>query len=267
MRSPPQDFALFQKAVADLTMKVARPLIWHDVRESWPKRLLGATCFILRFDAGLIGVTAEHVIRAFEEAQKQGGETVSPPRTVHFDLTGSIVDRDAELDIATFNVTEDQLTRSEAVAIDCRAEWPPPVPEKGTALSLAGFPNKLKKVSPYSSVDFRAYVYQTFAEAVTYHNIIATYDPQRDIRVRAAPEFPDLGANLDGCCGGPVLTHVERNGYHQWFPAGLIVLGPGGDATLREYDTFQFRRIHFVNADGSIKHQDVGWLPNRPELS
>jgi hypothetical protein len=57
--------------------------------------------------------------------------------------------------------------------------------------------------------------------------------------------------------------HVERNGSHRWFPVGLILRGPRAslDATLREYDTFRFRRIHFVNADGSISHQNVGWLP------
>ena len=32
-------------------------------------------------------------------------------------------------------------------------------------------------------------------------------------------------------------------------------------ATLRECDIFRFRRIHFVNADGSIRHPNVGWLP------
>jgi hypothetical protein len=266
MRLPPKDIAVFQEAVADLTMKVARPLIWHNVREPWPKRLFGGSCFILRFDAGLIGVTAEHVIRAFEEAKKSSAQIVCLLRTVPFDILGAIVGRNAELDIATFRLTEDELTRSEAIAIDCRAEWPPPEPDKGTALSLAGFPEELKKASSYSSVQFAAYVNMPFAEDVTDRDIIATYDPQRDMRVRAAPELPDLGANLSGCSGGPVLMHVQRNGCHRWFPAGLILRGPRADATPREYDTFQFRRIHFVNADGSIKHQNVDWLPNRPEL-
>jgi hypothetical protein len=268
-----QEMALAYE-VAAFTMKVARPLIWHDVREPWPKRLLGGTCFILRFDAGLIGVTAEHVIKAFEEAKKPGTKIVCLLRTVLFDVTDAIVARDAELDIATFSVTEDQLIGSEAVAIDCRPGWPPPEPDRGTALSLAGFPEELKKASPYSSVEFRAYVNQLFVEGVTEREIIATYEPQRDIRVRAAPEFPDLGANLSGCSGGPALMHVEHNGLHRWFPVGLIVQGPGAasDDTLREYDTFRFRRIHFVNADGSINNPNVGWLPSlalraRPGLS
>jgi hypothetical protein len=260
-RMPRNDDPVFNE-VANLTMKVARPLIWHDVRESWPKRLLGGSCFILRFDVGLIGVTAEHVITAFEaEKEKRGSAIGCLLRTVPFDLTGAIIDRDAELDIATFSITDDQLIKSEATEIDCRPEWPPPTPDKGRELSLAGFPDKLKKESS-RPIEFRAYASLPRVEDVTYRDIISTYEPQRDIRIRAAPELPDLGANLSGCSGGPVLMHAERNGLHRWFPVGLILRGPrtSSGATL-QCDIFRFRRIHFVNADGSIRHQNVGWLP------
>jgi hypothetical protein len=249
--------------VAALIIKVARPLIWHDVQKSWPKRLLGGTCFILRFDAGLIGITAEHVVTAFEaEKEKQGAAIGCLLRTVPFDLTGAIVDRDVELDIATFSVTEDQLIESEATEIDCRPEWPPPILEKGRELSLAGFPDGLKKESSFP-IEFRAYADLTRVEDVTYRDIIATCEPQRHIRIRTTLKLPDLGANLSGCSGGPVLMQAERNNWHRWFPVALILRGPRAspDATLRGYDIFRFRRIHFVNTDGSIRHQNVGWLP------
>jgi hypothetical protein len=247
--------------VATLTMKVARPLVWHDVQESWPKRLSGGTCFILRFDVGLIGVTAEHVITAFEAEKKKRGAAIDCLlRTVPFDLTGAIVDRDAELDIATFSVTEDQLIESKATEIDCRLEWPPPTPDNGRELSLAGFPDQLKKESS-SPIEFRAYADLPRVEDVTYRDIISTCQPQRDIRIRAAPEFPDLGANLSGCSGGPVLMHAERNGLHRWFPVGLILRGPRASSNATMPAIFRFRRIHFVNADGSIRHQNLGWLP------
>ncbi len=257
-----QEIALASE-VAAFTMHVARPLIWHDVREFWPKRLLGGTCFILRFDAALIGVTAEHVIDKFEkEAKKPGTKIVCLLRTIPFDLTDAIVDRAAALDIATFSVTEDQLIGSEAVAIDCRPRWPPPEPERGTALSLAGFPEELKKASSYSSVEFRAYVNQLFVEDVTEREIIATYEPQRDIRVRAAPEFSDLGANLSGCSGGPALMHVEHNGCHRWFPAGIIVGGgERPDGAMTEFDIIRIRRINVIRQDGTINRPSAGWLP------
>jgi hypothetical protein len=167
-----------------------------------------------------------------------------------------------ELDLATFSLTEDQLIKSEATEIDCRPQWPPPTPDKGREISFAGFPNELKTEACYP-IEFRAYVNLARVEHVTYRDIIVTYGPQRDIRFRAAPELPDLGANLSGCSGGPVLMHTERNGLYRWFPVGLILRGPRTslDAITLNYDTFRFRRIHFVNTDGSIRHQNVGWLP------
>jgi hypothetical protein len=57
--------------------------------------------------------------------------------------------------------------------------------------------------------------------------------------------------------------HAERNGLHRWFPVRLILRGPraSSDAITLNCDTFRFRRIHFVNTDGSLGHQNVGWLP------
>jgi hypothetical protein len=96
---------------------------------------------------GLIGITAEHVVAAFEaEKEKRGAAIGCLLRTVPFDLTGAIVDRDVELDTATFSVTDDQLIECEAIEIDCRPEWPPPIPEKGRELSLAGFHPRLSEL-------------------------------------------------------------------------------------------------------------------------
>jgi hypothetical protein len=55
-------------ARADLALQVARPLLWHAVREPWPKQLAGGSCFVLRFKDRLVGVTANHVVVAQEAA-------------------------------------------------------------------------------------------------------------------------------------------------------------------------------------------------------
>ena len=252
---------LLHGQVADLTMRVARPLIWHDHREAWPKRLAGGTCFILRFDGGLVGVTADHVVAAFEHAALPGAGVTSLLRTVPFDLKGALIARDANHDIATFSVTEDQLRRCEAVEIDCRASaWPPKDPEEGSAISFGGFPEIIKKESLHSSVTFAAFVDLTYIQAVTGREIIATYDPKRDSRVRAAPELPDVGANLSGCSGGPVLLHFELNGLHRWRPIGMMIAGPReqGTGSLAEFDMIRFQRIDVIQPDGSIKKDNIG---------
>jgi hypothetical protein len=214
------------RELADLTMRVARPLVWHDIGEPWPKYLLGGSCFILRFEAGLIGVTAAHVIGAFEEATRRNSDVACLLRTVPIDPVTTLIDRDESLDIATFRVTEDELVESKGIAVDCRSQWPPPTPDRGAVLSFGGFPELLTKPSTGFRTEFRAYVSQTCVEDVTDNYIITTFEPGRDFRIRAAPELSDLGSSLSGCSGGPVLMHFERNGLHRWLPAGLVVRGP-----------------------------------------
>jgi hypothetical protein len=243
-------------AIAEHTLQVARPLLWHDPRTPWPKVLAGASCFILRFPDGLVGVTANHVIVALELEQRQTNRLVCLLRTTVVNLPEVIIDRSPSLDIATFSVTEQQLMESGAVEIDCSGEWPPPTPRPQDALSLAGYPEELKIAAPHDQYTFHGYVHTAIVEDVTEHNIIAVYNPERgDWRARAAALLPDLGANFSGCSGGPVLLHLERNCLHRWFPVGLILGGPrgGGEGLFAGLDVFHFRRIDFIQPDGSIK--------------
>lgn len=121
-----EERALHQ-AISNLTLKIARPLIRYNDKKSWPKLLSGGSCFILRFDCGLIGVTANHVVEVFEADREENVSNTCLLRTVRFDLLNKIIDRNTDLDIATFSVTENELAESEAQALDCRgANWPPP---------------------------------------------------------------------------------------------------------------------------------------------
>src|SRR5258708_5790922 len=124
------DMRATHEEVAALTLRVARPLIWHDRTEGWPKRLDGATCFFLRFEQGIIGVTADHVISAYESAIAANPNTVCQLRnSPAFDLLRAIIARDAARDIATFAVSESLLSNIEAIPLDCRGSWPPPEPQ------------------------------------------------------------------------------------------------------------------------------------------
>jgi hypothetical protein len=51
LKPSPDDMAVAE-ALADLTLKVATPVVWHDRKEGWPKRIFGGTCFSLRFAFG-----------------------------------------------------------------------------------------------------------------------------------------------------------------------------------------------------------------------
>jgi hypothetical protein len=40
--------------------------------------------------------------------------------------------------------------------------------------------------------------------------------------------------------------HFERNGYHRWFPVGIIIVG------LADFDLIRIRRVNAVRLDGTI---------------
>jgi hypothetical protein len=256
-----------QDEVAALTLKVARPLIWHDRTEGWPKRLDGATCFFLRFEDRIVGVTANHVIDAYERAVAANSNTVCQLRnSPAFDLPAAIIARNASRDIATFAVPEVLLSQIEAIPLDCRGSWPPPEPQHLWLLSACGFPESMRITMPGRSAEFRAWGALAAVEGVTRDEILITYDPAIVKPAAWAPTLPPIGFNMSGCSGGPVLAHGDRNGLHRWFPVGLIHAGPKeqqkqGEAA--EFDMIRLRRIDIIQPDGTIKlpAENTGWLP------
>lgn len=254
----PEERILHRK-VTDITLKIARPLVRYNERKPWPKSLSGGSCFILRFDDRLIGVTANHVIDVFQEDEKEDGDNKCILRTVPFDLMKKLLARSAELDLATFAITEDELAASEALALDCRsANWPPLTPLENDPISFAGFPEEGATPSFPYHVTFPAFMSLSRIQGITQRDIIATYEPNRDSRVVANERFPEVGANLSGCSGGPVILHYERNKAHHFCPVGMIMAGSKGEGAglMSEFDTLHFRRIHFIQPDGSISDPD-----------
>lgn len=255
------------KEIAALTLQVARPLIWHDRTEGWPKQLDGGTCFFLRFERGIIGITANHVISAFESAVVANPNTVCQLRnSPAFDLAGAIIARNAARDIATFAVSEPVLSHIEAIPLDCRGSWPPPEPQNLWLLSVCGFPESMRRPRADRSAEFQAWGALAAVECVSRDEILITYDPAVVQPAAWAPSLPPLGFNLSGCSGGPVLVHGTRNGLHRWFAVGLIAEGPREQAkqgTASEFDIIRLRRIDIIQPDGTIKESmqgTGGWL-------
>jgi hypothetical protein len=256
-----------RKERADFTLRICAPLYWHDRTLPFPKELRGGSCFFLRFGAGLVGVTANHVLEIYRAKLKQTPNVVCQLRLMPFALNDAVIDSDDELDIATFGVSEDELTQIQGTALDCRRQWPPPHPERMGAVSLAGFPEVIREINPTDrSAQFRAYGALSAIEDFSEREILVTCDPSRDQPLIRDVDPPPSGFNMSGCSGGPALMQGERNGLHRWFPVGIIVKGSRSDATgeARTFDYIRVRRIHFIQEDGHIHHSEIGWLPLRP---
>ncbi len=252
------------------TLRVCTPLYWHDRRVPFPKKFVGGSCFVLRFGERLVGVTAAHVVQAYQVYRQEVPTSVCQLRLMPFALHAAIIDCDPDLDIATFGLSETELIKIDGVPVDCRGQWPPPQPMEMRAVSLAGFPHELIVTAADRSAVFNAYGALTAIESFTDREILFTFDPSRDQSVGGLP-LPSLGLNMSGCSGGPALMHGTKNGLQRWFPVGVIHVGPKRDAPepiargeAEAFDMIRVRRINFLREDGTINRpSDGGWLPGR----
>jgi hypothetical protein len=254
----------FARALTDLTEKVATPIVWHDRRATWPKRVYGGTCFFLRFACGVLGVTANHVVEALRMTVADHPNMVCQIRTSKpIDLEDLIVDRCDRLDIATFRVPDQLVEAIGVTALDCRGEWPPPEPVAGRVVTFCGFP-EAERTTPEPGVqaDFLCGGL-AIIDGVTKRDVIVTYDPNRDVPAPWAPWKRPLGYNMSGCSGGPVLSHGTRNGLQRWYPVAMIIGGPNGQGSggLSGCDVITLRRIDVIQSDGAIRREQTGWLP------
>jgi hypothetical protein len=252
------------EALADFTLRVATPIVWHDRKEGWPKRIYGGTCFFLQFATGTIAVTANHVLEALQKAIADNSNTVCQIRTSKpIDLLGLVVDRCFERDIATIRISEDLLKEIGATVLDCTGDWPPPQPVEGRTVTFCGFPEGERTTPEPGVLAAFACGSVTIIDAVTERDIIVTYDPARDVKAAWAPWVQPLGYNMSGCSGGPVLSHGLLNGLQRWFPIAMIIKGPKDQGTgeVEGWDMLIMRRIDIIQPDGTIKHEHSGWLP------
>jgi hypothetical protein len=248
-------------AIQDFLIRSCKVVYWHDGSSPPPKALRGGSCFVLRFRRRLVGVTACHVVEAYREAKAQIATLVCQLWNIHFDIAERIIDEDKTSDIATFEISEQELLTIGGHEIDCRGAWPPPNPVKGSIISVAGFPELEREACGQNSANFRSYVGLTVVDDITDRQIITTYNPERDHDLSGAAGLPPLSLNLSGCSGGPVLMHSDNHGIYRWCAVGLMAAGPkhsSGDTGGQDY--IFIRRIHCIDEDGELTGTG-GWLP------
>jgi hypothetical protein len=250
------------RAVCDLALAYCAPIYWHDITASWPRVVRGGTCFFLKFEKGVIGVTANHVLTEFLDTARSTASLACQIGDRAFDFASAVIDSDAELDLATFNVTEELITSLEKWPADCRRQqWPPDPPKAGDNLVLIGFPEAARLLEDKRIIQFGVYAGLCIAEDVSDRDVLVVQDRRRDRSVPFAP-MPPPRYNMSGCSGGLGVRIVDQNRILRSFPAGVIYKGPGTNCKgdFVESEMVQLRRIHYVLPNGTL---DRSSLPPR----
>jgi hypothetical protein len=168
-------------------------------------KINGASSCVLRFGTSIFLFTASHVLAWYEERVRLG-ETLNwqvgnlPP----FDPVPRIAWRDMKKDIVLLRINEDEARNIGPCIIAAPPKWPPPVPEVGQLVLVAGYPISLREealsegwigAGPYSAI-FRV----TLADA----GLCKCAIERRDLISFEGP-LPEPGTDMGGLSGGPVL--------------------------------------------------------------
>src|ERR1700739_3766009 len=97
-------------------------------------------------------------------AVRKNPRLVCQIRLLPFDLKKRFIDIDDDLDIVSFELSEQDLP---GFAVDCRSQWPPPHLECGRGLSLAGFPELMREAYSDGSGLFQPYGALPAVEAIS----------------------------------------------------------------------------------------------------
>ena len=254
----------FQKQITQAALRWGRPVWWYDWGQPFEKlEITGATCFVLKFKARYVGVTAAHVVKEILKARQYTPSLDCRIQLTPLYLPLAVIDMNDDLDIATFAISEQQVKDSGVQPFDVSVQWPPPdgLIAKKMPIQLVGFPECLRVIDyEGSSLICQAYGALALVEDYSEREITTVYDPAQSLGI---PSLLPLGFNMSGCSGGPAVIHHTRNGVHRWHPVGLILRGPLGQAEgeAANFDIIRIRRIDCIQDDGRIRATRTGWLP------
>jgi hypothetical protein len=142
-----EDANAFRQEIAAAGLRYARPVCWHDNNQTFPKEIVGASCFVLRFADRLVGVTAAHVVREFQKAKATTPSIVCQLHLMPFDLEAALINNDDGLDVATFAISERQLKTTLTDAFDVSSRWPlDGVVTRDASIQLIGYPENIRVI-------------------------------------------------------------------------------------------------------------------------
>lgn len=186
---------------------VCVPFWWHGVAENGAYKILnnGSVTFV---DTGVrqFAVTADHVVAGYLAALAQNRTITCQLGGSTFELGNRLIDRDARLDIATFEVSE-PLVGAAGGYFHHPLDWPPPAVQEGDVVFAGGYPGELRE-EHLATADLPFQWYLGRAGNFTERSLSFYLDPENVHR----PLMPGASLNRDigGMSGGPVFQFVQQ---------------------------------------------------------
>ena len=163
-------------------------------------------------------------------------------------LTPTVIHTDRDRDLATIQLTSQQLRRLEAEASIVRPDgWPPPELHIDDPILFVGYPGALRVQVGDDTVDFRAESRLAFIHAFQDHRFVCMLDPAyRNSRQVGVEELP--ATDMPGLSGGPAFL-VRQEQILVPRLCGIIVQG----SILADAVFAVITPLDTVERDGSLR--------------
>jgi hypothetical protein len=210
----------------------------------WPpsfQPVASATAFVLDCGSTPFLVTADHVVTGFEQFRDQStGDARFQVGRLVLDLDSRILARDADLDLATIDITKKELNRLGITSVIAGDDWPPPPPKPGDPLFFSGYPGKEReKVDDSLGFGIFSGCFRVNGTSSRHISLMLETCGATDLLGLGLPpdDYP-----IGGLSGTPLFGFVQPLGVLYWRLVGVLTegewpivlaaragaLGPGG---------------------------------------
>jgi hypothetical protein len=221
------------------------PIFWYDPQAPPGSRIINnGTMFFLRLPKALIGVTADHVYQGYLDALDKNAAIRCRLHSLEFDFCSRSRDRSKELDLATFNIIEEDLSELNQVVHTPPRSWPPSSIQEGKGVIFVGYPGIYREEKDMR-VYWTAYSAETVAQVVADDRIVVQFEREYQVSRRnkkAAPPNVWLG----GMSGSPLFGLWES-------PIFYLQIAGVGLQFNEALEIARFIPINYLEIDGCIK--------------
>jgi hypothetical protein len=223
------------KAELEFVGSITAPLFWSLRNSDGKEQIKNGSVFFLNTGNNLFGVTACHVVQECLRdttspmfVQSMVGTAGGPVLPIH--LGDRIIDANARLDIATFEITLAEIAFTRRTALTgFEGSWPPRLPPRECAVTFGGFPGLGRRFLARRELVFGLVGMAGVATSVHEACISVQIERSNLVQVLGDKRMPE-NFDFGGISGCPLLKIVERNALRGWAPAGVVFQGPNPTA-------------------------------------
>jgi hypothetical protein len=224
----------------DILKGCCAPIYWYRRAKAGAELLNSGTLTLMRTPKRLIGITAAHVVRGYEEDHAAAAWPVQL-QVMNAILNLEVIAISDRLDLATLALDERTLGRIGKKIVPL-SSWPPRLPQEGRGIMLAGYPAADRLQPKPMETNWGLFTALCIARRVIGDQITWVAEREYDVRTNLPPM-----QRLGGISGGPLVGWFESASHLTRYALSGII-----SQAHHELENVIARRADFVGEDGSI---------------